>query len=98
MGSELPVVKDLISSFAAVAEMWPLGVSLRPLLESSVDCGHQVARINRLWSHEWRCVAKAALLYAHFWPVQGHTGTDQQLSAATRRCNCFSTVSLSTAL
>ena len=29
-----------------------------------------------------RCVAKPALLYAHFWPAQAHTDTDQQLSAA----------------
>ncbi len=76
-----------------VAVMWPLGVARRPLIGRSVYSGHQVAGINRLWSRQWRCVAKPAILYAHFWPVQAHTDTDQQLSAATRRCNCFTIVS-----
>lgn len=58
----------------------PLGVARRSLIESSVYSGHQVAGINGL---PWRCVAKPALLYAHFWPVQAHADADQQLSAAT---------------
>ncbi len=73
--------------------MWPLGVTQRPLIECGLCSRHQVAGINRLWSRQWRCVAKPAILYAHFWPIQAHTNTDQQLRAATRSCNCFSIVS-----
>ncbi len=74
--------------------LWPLGVAQRPSIERSVFSGHQVEGIIGLWSRQRRCVAKPAILYAHFWPVQAHTNTDQQLRAATGSCNCFSIVYL----
>lgn len=58
----------------------------------SVNSGHQVAGINRLWSPQWCCAL--SLLYAHSCPVQALTLADQQLSAATLHYNCFRTLPL----